>query len=189
MKTIARFPLMFAVLALGACAFGQTRIGAKGYPNKLGVPKVGLSSQDKKFLMDAAAGNQFEIQSSMVALKNGSSPFVKEFAKEMIADHGAAFEELKLVDKKKGMMASKKLPAPKQAIVDKLSGLKGAAFDAAYIKAQKAAHAETAMKFEKQIKAGHDADAKDYAVKTLPAVKMHQQMLVTKKTMMGKTKM
>ena len=176
--------LMLSALVLAVAACAQTSVSkATGYPDKVGMPRTGLTAQDKKFMMDAAAGNQFEIKSSEAALKNGSSEFVKKFAKQMIVDHSAAFEELKLTASKKGMTVPKKLPAPKQAVVDKLTGLKGAAFDVAYIKAQKDAHAETAMKMEKEIKTGHDADAKNYAIKTLPAVKMHQKMLATKMVM------
>lgn len=189
MKHNLRIAVVLSAFALGALSFGQVAISKDGRVNKLGAPKKGVSAQDAMFIKDAAAGNMFEIRSSEVAMKNGSSTFVKQFAKEMIADHGAAFAELKVVASKKGKTASKTLPPAKAAIVKKLSGLHGAAFDAAYQKAQKDAHAETAAKLEKEIKMGHDADVKDYAVKTLPAVKMHQKMLMMKKTMMGKTKM
>lgn len=173
--------LILVALAVGATA--QTQIGSKGYPNKIGLPKRGLTSQDKAFMKAAAGGNQFEIKSSEAALKNGSSAFVKRFAKRMIVDHGAAFEELKVTGRKKGVRVTKTLPAPKQAIVNRLMGLKGAAFDSAYIKAQKASHAETAAVFEKEIKLGHDEDAKNYAIKVLPTVREHQKMLATKMVM------
>ncbi len=185
-----RTSLMLAGLGLGVAAFAQkVPISKSGYVSKIGMPKRGLSPQDAMFIKDAAAGNQFEIQSSMVAVKKGSSPFVREFAKEMIADHSAAYEELKTVAMKKGKMASKTLPPAKQAIVDKLSTLRGAAFDSAYQKAQKDAHTETAMKMKKEIEGGHDSEVKNYAIKTLPTVEMHFKMLETKKTMMGATKM
>ncbi len=181
MKTV----LVLSALALGAACMAQTTVSkANGYPDKVGLPKSGLSAQDKKFVLDAAGGNQFEIKSSEVAMKNGSSAFVKGFAKMMIVDHGAAFEELKVVGSKRRVAVPKALPPKQAAVVAKLSRLKGAAFDAAYIKAQKDAHAETAMKMEKEIKMGRDSEVKNYAIKTLPAVKMHQKMLATK-SMMG----
>ncbi len=184
MNVTLRLPIMIAALSLGVLAVAQTTVSkANGYPNKIGAPKVGLTPQDRGFIKDAAGGNQFEIKSSEVALKNGSSPFVKGFAKMMITDHGAAFEELKVVGTKKRVTVPKALPPKQAAVVKKLSGLHGAAFDAAYLKAQKDAHAETAMKMEKEIKTGHDAEAKNYAIKTLPAVKMHQKMLATKSLM------
>lgn len=189
MITKFRIPLMLAIVALGATSFAQTPIARDGRVEKMGAPKTGLNAQDAMFIKDAAAGNQFEIKSSELALRNGRSPFVRQFAKEMIADHGAAFAELKVVASKKGRMASKTLPPAKAAIIKKLSGLHGAAFDAAYTKAQVAAHAETAAKLTKEIQNGRDGDIKGYAIKTLPAVKMHQKMLAMKKTMMGPTKM
>lgn len=190
MKPTLCIAIAVAALGLGVTASAQkVPISKNGYVSKIGLPKRGLSRQDDMFIKDAAGGNQFEIQSSMVALKNGSSPFVKEFAKEMIADHGAAFEELKVIATKKGKVASKTLPPKLQATVDKLKGLHGAAFDAAYQKAQKDAHTETSMKMKKEIEGGHDSDIKNYAIKTLPTVEMHYKMLQTKKTMMGPTKM
>lgn len=189
MNLISKTALMLSALALGATVIGQVPISKNGYVSKIGAPKRGLTNQDTTFIKDAAAGNQFEIQSSQVAMKNGKSAFVKEFAKEMITDHSAAYNELKVIATKKGKSAPKALPAPKQAIVDKLSGLHGAAFDAAYQKAQKDAHAETAVKMKGEIQKGHDSDIKNYAIKTLPAVEMHIKMLATKTTMMGKTKM
>lgn len=185
-----RTALLLAALGLSVAAQAQkVPISKNGYVAKIGAPKKGLSKQDDMFIKDAAAGNQFEIQSSKVAMKNGHSAFVKEFAKEMIEDHGGAFAELAQIAGRKGMVASKTLPAPKQAIVDKLSGLHGAAFDAAYQKAQKDAHAETAAKMKGEIEGGHDSDIKGYAIKTLPTVDMHAKMLATKTTMMGKTRM
>lgn len=181
---------MLAALGLGVAAHAQkVPISKNGYVAKIGAPKRGLSKQDDRFIKDASAGNQFEIQSSQVALKNGSSSFVREFAKEMITDHSAAYNELKVIATKKGQTAPKALPAPKQAIVDKLSGLHGAAFDSAYQKAQKDAHVETAAKMKGEIEGGHDSDIKNYAIKTLPTVDMHAKMLATKTTMMGKSKM
>ncbi len=190
MKANPKTALLIVSLGLGVAAFAQkVPISKTGYVSKIGAPKKGLSGQDAKFIKDASAGNQFEIQSSQVAMKNGASPFVRQFAKEMIVDHGAAYNELKVLATKKGKTAPKALPPDKQAIVDRLKGLRGAAFDAAYQKAQVAAHAETAAKMSKEIQGGNDADVKSYAIKTLPAVKMHQKMLATKTTMMGKTKM
>lgn len=190
MTILSKTTLVLALFSVGAIASAQkVPISKNGYVSKLGAPKKGLTAQDMQFIKDAAAGNQFEVRTSEIAMKNGSSAFVKQFAKEMIIDHSAAFEELKVVARKKGVMVSKKLPAPKQAIVDKLSRLRGAAFDAAYQKVQKDAHAETAAKLKKQIAGGHDSDIKNYAVTTLPAVEHHAMMLAMKRTMMGKTKM
>ncbi|RYG26401.1 DUF4142 domain-containing protein [bacterium] len=184
-----RLPLMIAGLALAAVAGAQVPIARDGRVERLHQPKIGLNAQDSKFILDAAAGNTFEVRSSQLAVRNGRSPFVRQFAKEMILDHGSAFEELKLLARKKGRRVSKVLPPKYQAIIARLSRLRGGAFDAAYQQAQKAAHEETAAKLRKEIANGRDGDVKSYAIKMLPAVEMHLKMLLTKRTMTGPTKM
>jgi putative membrane protein len=101
----------------------------------------------------------------------------------MVRDHGSAFEELKLLAGRKGKKVSKTLPPKLQAVIDRLGRLNGAGFDAAYVKAQKTAHAETAMKMRMEIQNGHDSDVKGYAINTLPAVQMHAKMLMTRPAM------
>jgi putative membrane protein len=189
MNMNGKIPLILGALAVAALGNAQVPIAKDGRVEKLHPPKSGLNAQDGRFIMDAAAGNTFEVRSSQLAIKNGNSAFVKQFAKEMVLDHGSAFEELKLIAHKKGRMVSKKLPAKLQATIDRLSRLRGAAFDSAYQSAQKAAHTETAAKIKKEIEAGRDGDVRSYAEKILPAVEMHQKMLATKRTMTGATKM
>lgn len=180
---------MIVTLALASIAGAQVPVARDGRVERLHAPKMGLNAQDSKFIMDAAAGNTFEVRSSQLAQRNGRSVFVRQFAKEMVADHGMAFEELKLLARKKGRRVSKVLPPKHQAIIARLSRLNGAAFDAAYQQAQRAAHEETAAKLRKEIANGRDGDVKSYAVKMLPAVEMHLKMLLAKRTMTGPTKM
>ena len=180
---------ILSAVALGAVAMGQTKISTNGYPNKIGMPRKGETSQDMAFLKAAAASNIFETRSSQIALENGSSAYVKAFAKDMIADHSAAFEELKQLKMMKGMGTMKTLPTKLQATLNKLRGLRGAAFDSAYLKAQKDGHADTIMALKKEIKMGHDSATKNYAIKILPTVELHAKALATKTTLTGPMKM
>jgi len=184
-KNAAYSSFLLGALAFSAMATAQTPISRDGRVEKIGPPRSGLNVQDAKFIKDAAAGNTFEVRSSQLALKRGRSPIVKKFALRMIADHGSAFEELKLLAKRKGRPVSKTLPPKLQVTIDRLSRLQGSSFDAAYEKAQKQAHAETAQKMKREIQFGHDSDVKGYAINTLPAVQMHAKMLATRKGMPG----
>jgi len=184
-----KLSLILGALAVAAFGTAQVPIARDGRVEKLHPPKSGLNAQDARFIAEAAAGNTFEVRSSQLAIKNGSSAFVKQFAKEMILDHGSAFEELKLIAHKKRRSVTKQLPPKLKAVIGRLSRLHGAAFDAAYQQAQKAAHEETAAKVKKEIETGRDGDVRSYAEKILPAVEMHQKMLATKRTMTGPTKM
>ena len=185
MRTIA----ILSALALGAVAMGQTTISKNGYPNKIGMPRKGETSQDMAFLKAAAASNVFEVRSSQLALTNGGSAYVKAFAKDMIADHSAAFEELKQLKMMKGMGTMKTLPPKLQATINKLRGLRGAAFDTAYLKAQKDGHMDTIAALKKEIKNGYDSATKNYAIKILPTVELHAKALATRTTLTGPMKM
>lgn len=184
-----RFPLMIGVAALAAMSMGQVRISSDGRPERLYMPRVGLSLQDSQFMKDAAAANMFEIESSKIALMQGRSVWTRQFAKEMIADHTAAQNELKQIAMDKGITLPSSLPMKLQAKINQLRGLHGSAFDRAYKMAQQQGHSETKMKMAMQVKRGHDEDARDYAVKTLPAVTMHLKMIKMGVTMTGPTKM
>ncbi|RYG26403.1 DUF4142 domain-containing protein [bacterium] len=184
-----RIPLLIGVLTVGATAMGQTtKITYDGRPERLYMPRVGISAQDSKFLKEAAVANMFEIESSKLAMSRSTDTFVRQFAKEMIVDHKAALDELMTVATNKGVTLPTGLPADKAKIINRLSKLSGSAFDSAYKTAQAKGHTSTKMLFEKQVKSGHDEDARDYAVKTLPGVTMHLKMLKMGHTMTGPTK-
>lgn len=180
---------MFVASAVPALAQENVQISRDGRPERMFRPVSGINSADKMFLMNASIANIFEIRTSELATKKSNNSFVQEFAKEMIHEHTNAQNELKLVADKKGYRLPQNLPAKLQMAYAKLSRLSGSAFDREYQKWQKAGHEDTSMKFKSEIRKGHDQDVKGYAVKTLPAVKMHYTMLLTKKTMMGMNKM
>jgi putative membrane protein len=174
--------------AIGVSAFSQqTGFYNDGRPKQMFYTVSGLNHQDIKFLKTAQAGNDFEIRSSELALKNGSGEFVKEFAKEMIMDHGGAKSELAQVASEKSLSLSGPLPTPLEAKLNELNMLHGEAFDKVYFADQKAAHNMTINLFQEEIDHGHDQNVKSAAVLLLPTIEQHKHMLLTKKTMMGPT--
>jgi len=172
-----------------AMAGQKVSISMDGRPERLFRPMVGLSGMDQNFVRHAAIVNMFEIQTSELAANRSSNPFILEYAKEMAHEHSFAQEDLKMVATAKGVSLPQELPAKMQKTIAKLSNLKGAAFDNAYQKIQRAGHEQTATKFKGQIFAGRDEDVQSFTVKTLPAVELHYRMLMAKETMMGPTKM
>ncbi|RYG31146.1 DUF4142 domain-containing protein [bacterium] len=177
--------LAASLLALVVTASAQTKvdISADGRPSRISAPKKGLNTQDKMSVMNAKVANLFEIKTSEIALKRGQNAWTKQFAKDMIKEHSAAHEELRLIAKQKGVMLDKRLPKPQMAILRKLETCPRAQFDAMYRQVQIMGHKETAMKFEKGIKGGNDGDVKGYLIKMLPAVKMHLKAAEMKMTM------
>jgi|GEM_PF-2191654 len=175
-------------------AFGQdtstagVQFNQDGRPERIFIPVSGLNNSDMNFLKQAAIANMFEIESSKIAQDKGSSAFTKEFSKEMLADHTASLEEMRLIANAKGFTLPQDLPGPQKRMIEKLQSLSGDAFDAAYAKFQKGGHEDASMAFKHEIANGQDQDVKAYAVKTLPVVTMHYKMVLTGKTMMGDTR-
>lgn len=137
------------------------------------------------FMTKAAQGGMAEVELSRLAVSKGQNADVKKFAQQMIEDHTNANAELKALATKKTVTLPTEVDAEHKAIKDKLQGLSGADFDKDYIAAMVTDHEKTVALFEAQAESGSDADAKAFAAKTLPKLKMHLEMI---KNINGKMK-
>jgi putative membrane protein len=137
------------------------------------------------FIKGATIGGKFEIKTSKLALEKSNDADIKAFANQMIKDHGKADKEMKsILTSDQAAVVPKKLDEKHQTQFDALKKATGADFDKQYIDAQVAAHGEAVSLFEDYSKNGDDAKLKDFATKTLPTLKGHQDhinMLQSKK--------
>jgi putative membrane protein len=104
---------------------------------------IAPSAQD--FANTMAASDQFEIETSKLALTNSQSPAVKDFARKMIDAHTQSTAKLKTAA---GSVAPAITPdttlAPdQQKSLDQLRAKKGADFDQQYVFIQRDAHQRT----------------------------------------------
>jgi putative membrane protein len=139
--------------------------------------KGGAAVADTAFVNAAAVGGLTEVKLGQLAATNGDSAAVKSFGQHMVDDHTKANDELGAIAKGKGATPPSAPDKSHQAIVDKFSSLKGAAFDKAFWKQMHDDHVKTIALFEKESSSGKDADIKAFATKTLPTLKMHLQMV------------
>lgn len=183
--------LATVIVASSASAFPfqNVQFSQDGRPERIFEPLTGFNGADKLFLKQAAVGDLFEIQSSRLALEKSSDPFVTEYAKEIIADHTMAQDEVKEVADKRSLTLPENLPAPQAHLLKHLANLNGVAFDHAYELAQRESHAAASMLYKNEIENGRNEDAMDYVTKALPEIVMHYRMVIMKKTMMGPTKL
>ncbi|HEX8337220.1 MAG TPA: DUF4142 domain-containing protein [Pyrinomonadaceae bacterium] len=136
-----------------------------------------MSSADKKFMMTAAMGGMAEVEMARLALQKSGSDAVKQYAQKMIDGHTAANNELMQVASMKGVTLPAQPAAKQMAMMAKMQKLSGAEFDMMYVKeAGVKAHQDMEKLFMKESMGGKDVDAKGFAAKTLPAVRMHLQM-------------
>ena len=136
-----------------------------------------LTSTDFKFVSSATEDNQTEITLGQLAAKNGSDPSVRDFGSRMVTDHSKVNQDLAQLIGQKGASVGDTSPGMKDRFIIKhLQGLNGPDFDKAYIKRMVADHKEDIKAFQKEAEKGDDADVKNFASKTLPALQEHLQM-------------
>lgn len=132
-----------------------------------------------QFMNMAAMSDKFEIESSELALQNAQTDEVKQFAQQMITDHTANTQKLiQTVEAGGGNLdAPAALDAKHQAMVDKLKGASGEAFDAAYIDAQVQAHEEAVALMTSYSQGGDNETLKKFAAEALPVIQSHYEMV------------
>lgn len=130
---------------------------------------------DAKFAVAAANGGMAEVALSKIAEEKATGPKVKEFAKQMIADHSKANDELKTLAASKNITLPSAPNAEKQKAAADLGEKTGNDFDKAYITQMRKDHDETVKLFEDAQKNVKDAELKAFIDKTLPVIKAHAE--------------
>jgi len=167
-----------ASLALAPAAFAQSSGSSPGVAGERsgGAAQTQLRPADQDFVNKATIGNLFEIESSELAQDKAQSAEVKEFAEQMIRDHGKANKELESLSGDLNAQQPSKLDAKHQQALQKLeSAGEGAAFDRAYIQAQRDAHREAVSLFSGYSKSGGNEQLTSWAQKTLPTLQEHSR--------------
>jgi putative membrane protein len=166
-----------SIIALG-CVLLAAPAFAQSAGEKTGVNSaLGIAPTTADFVKEVAISDMFEIQSSKLAEEKGNAS-EKTFASQMVTDHTKTSTELK------GLVSSGKVKADvpaaldssHQSKLDKLKGESGNDFSSGYNSDQVSAHKDAVSLFERYAKGGDNADLKDWAGKTLPALQHHLDM-------------
>jgi putative membrane protein len=167
-----RFVIAFGCVLLAGPALAQSA------GEKTGVNSVlGISPTTPDFVKEVATSDMFEIQSSTLAQDKGNAA-AKSFAGQMIADHTKTSTELKQLVSSGKVQADVPtvLDSSHQSKLDKLKDASGKDFSPDYASDQVSAHKDAVSLFERYAKGGDNSDLKDWAGKTLPALKHHLEM-------------
>lgn len=135
-----------------------------------------LNAADRMFVKKAAQGGMAEVQLGQLAEQKASSDAVKKFGEHMVADHTKANDQLKEVASSQGVTLPTSLDAKDQALYNRLSGLSGAAFDKAYMRAMVNDHTQDVAQFQKESETAHDQAVRTFASNTLPTLEDHLHM-------------
>ena len=130
------------------------------------------ADDDVEFARQAASTGMLEVELGSYAAANAVSLEVQRFGSTMVEEHGKANQELAQLAQQVGISLPATMNAEHRAEATKLMGLKGADFDAAYVKAMVDGHQKAASAFSAQ------ADQKRteidrWAASTLPVIEQH----------------
>ena len=140
------------------------------------ITAVGQAAAGDTFIDKAAQGGMAEVQLGQLAQTNGASDQVKSFGQRMVADHSKLNDQVSKVANQKGITLPTSLSAKDQATKDRLSGLKGHAFDVAYMEDMVRDHKADIAEFQKEANSGQDAQVRDLAKQALPTLQEHLRM-------------
>jgi putative membrane protein len=135
-----------------------------------------VSATDRTFAQKAAAGGLAEVSLGQLAQSNASSQQVKDFGHQMVTDHSQANQELQQIAQTENLTLPTTPDSKDQALQKRLSGLNGAAFDAAYTQDMVRDHQQDIAEFKREAQSGQDPALKAFAQKTLPILQQHLQM-------------
>jgi putative membrane protein len=135
-----------------------------------------LSTEDRRFMMEAAAGGMMEVELGRLAAQKAANADVKSFGQRMVTDHGQANQRLMQIAAQKNVTLPTTLPADMRRDMNKLSALSGAEFDRMYMSHMLKDHKKDISEFEKASNNGRDSSVKSFAQTTLPTLREHMQM-------------
>ena len=129
--------------------------------------------KDAQFLVDAAEINLEEIQLSQLAQSQSTSDDVKELAKIIEDDHNKSMNELQTLAASKMVTLPSSPSKDGQDAYTKLMNESGNDFDKKFTTMMVDGHKDAISKFEKASTDCQDTDVRNWASKTLPALRTH----------------
>jgi putative membrane protein len=169
-----QFLIAASALALAACGQQATETTETPATDQPMTEQAAMSPAD--FIQTVAASDAFEIQSSELAAQRAARQDVKDLAAQMVTAHRQTTLELTQLTTANSLTSpTPQLNATQQTSLDNLRNQTGDAFDDAYLDAQVAAHENAVRAFEQYASAGEAGPLRDWAQRTLPALRQHLQ--------------
>lgn len=171
-------PALFLCLAATPASAQMTNQGAAMPEAPAATGALSTPLGDADFVRRATVANRFEIEEARFALAQGGDPRLKEFARTMVMDHGAALKDLEAAARMAGVTPpDRKFDETQQARINVLSRKKGADFDQQYRADQRQAHDDAIALLVAYQQSGKSEQLRAWAIKMLPVVRKHREAI------------
>lgn len=141
------------------------------WASALAVAIQARAGEEDSFIKSAVEGGHFEVQAAQLAEHNAASDQVKLLAFKIATDHQQADEQLQQIASMENVHLSTE-PANKSEL-EKLSGLKGKAFDKEYVRIMVEDHKNDIAEFLREAKNSKDSAVKQFASRSLLQLQQH----------------
>jgi putative membrane protein len=166
-----------AILAV-SCVLLAGPVLAQSIGEKTGVNAVlGVAPVTADFVKEVAISDMFELEASKLGEQKGNAQ-EKSFAQQMTTDHTRTSTELKQLISSGKVQATlpTELDSAHQSKLDTLKGDSGKSFSSDFDSYQVSAHKDAVSLFERYARSGDNSELRDWAGRTLPALKHHLDM-------------
>jgi putative membrane protein len=134
---------------------------------------VVTDEKSSEFLKKVTNSGMAEIQLAKLAQQKATLDAVKNFAAMLERDHSAVNQQIKNLADQRSVALPAVVSDDKQKMYTDMEKMTGKAFDKDYISMMVKAHNDGISLFEDTRSNASDIDVKNFADKTLPALKMH----------------
>jgi putative membrane protein len=166
----SKYLAMALSLSIVLCAFEHIAFAA----DENGLKPT---SAEKTFVERAAIAGMSEINLGKIGAEKGESKEVRDFGDQMVKDHSKINDNLKNVARRMGVEIPARVDAIRQAKIDRLAKMSGAAFDKAYVKGIIKAHEMDIAAFERAEAHVKDEDLKKFIKESVSTMKDHLGMI------------
>ena len=172
MNRCIRWGAALVLLPLAACNTDRSNAFNATVPQPMAASPT-MSSRDGQFINAVGPSDQFEMQTSQIALQRSRSASVRAFAQKMIDDHTMSTQQLTQLAAAKGASLSQGLDPTQERLLAAVRSAPAGAFDRTYLSGQVTGHTATLATFNDEISGGQDADVKAFAQQNVPMIQQH----------------
>ena len=138
----------------------------------LAAPTWADDESDAEFVKKAANAGMLEVELGRHVAKNAANADVRAYGERMVADHSAANRELENVARRSGLAVPAELDKEHLEMKQRMTALRGADLDRAYMSAMVKDHRHVVKEFEEQAEQGK-TEVDRWAARTLPTLQVH----------------
>jgi putative membrane protein len=178
--------VLFLSLCLAACNNGTNSTDPVKQANAANKKTNPGDYFDTKFMTAAASDGMMEVQAGKIAVQKGISQEVKEYGQQMIKDHSAANDQLKILAAQKNITLPGALGSRDQQKIDTLNKVDAKDFDKMYIEMMVKDHSADIDKFQSEVDHPSDNDVMKWAQNTLPMLLRDLETAKTDRGIVGK---